>query len=277
VFGTGTSLDERIARLGSLARALDSRKLVFLRRRGGLGGPTERPIALGPDHVLEIDHGTINVINLRTDRQPLLAAKKLRKDDVELLELVRALLEPDDSVAPRAGLLVSVASPLNLLKELFTVKGAGTLIKSGSTIERFTSWDGIDLERLRTLIETSFGRALSPGFFERAPLAVYIEAAYRGALVLQRAPVATFLSKFAVEPVARGEGIGQDLWQEMVREHPALYWRSRPDNPIGVFYQRVCDGLHRLPEWTVYWRGVPPSAVPALVSDSVSRPRDFGD
>jgi acetylglutamate kinase len=275
VCGATSTLDERLARVRNVARALDTRKLVFLRRRGGLGGPVERPIELGPGHVLEVAHGTIDVINLRTDRQPLLIGKKLKKDDVEVLERVRTLLEPDSDSAEPAGFIVSVASPLNLLRELFTVKGAGTLIKYGSTIESFTSYAGLDLERLAALIESSFGRPLAPGFFDWPPLAVYVEAAYRGALVLQSAPLATFLSKFAVEPVARGEGIGQDLWHAMVRQHPALYWRSRPDNPIGVFYQRVCDGMQRLPDWSVFWRGVASEAVPRLIDDAVSRPSDF--
>lgn len=276
VFAGATTPEQRLAKVRSVAGALDTRKLVFLRRRGGLGGPAERPIELSPGHVLEIDHGTINVINLRTDRQALLAAKKLRKDDVELLERVRVLLEPDGPGEP-AGFLVSIASPLNLLKELFTVKGAGTLIKTGSSIECYSSYDGLDRDRLRALIELSFGRPLAQGFFEQSPLAVYVEAAYRGVLVLHDAPFAPFLTKFAVEPVARGEGIGQDLWQAAVRDHPALYWRSRPDNPVSVFYQRVCDGMQRVADWHVFWRGVPPNAVASLIDDAVSRPRDFGD
>ncbi len=84
-----------------------------------------------------------------------------------------------------------------------------------------------------------------------------------------------FLSKIAVLPVARGEGLGQDLWWALTREHTAFYWRSRADNPINGWYTTVCDGMHRGPEWHVYWRGIGSGDVPRLVSDAIARPADF--
>jgi acetylglutamate kinase len=84
-----------------------------------------------------------------------------------------------------------------------------------------------------------------------------------------------YLSKFAVEPEARGEGMGRDLWQAISRDYPALYWRSRPDNPIAAWYDSVCDGLVRSPEWTVYWRGIDTAMIPDVVETACAQPADF--
>jgi acetylglutamate kinase len=265
------STDERFKELAALAAGLGTRKLVLLRRRGALAAQGDKPIDLGALHVSSSRSG-ISLVNLRTDRDLLLASRRLRKEDATLLEHVQRLL----SVPEVSNMLVSVASPFSLLKELFTLKGAGTLIKSGSPIERLSSYADLDVARLSALLEASFERALDPLFFERPPLAVYLESSYRGAAILHESSVAPFLTKFAVEPEAQGEGIGQDLWQAMLREHRALYWRARHDNPINGWYVSLCDGMVRGPMWHVFWRGVEPSRVPDVVSEALSRPADFG-
>ncbi len=266
------SIEQRFARLGEVTRALGTRKLVLLRRQGGLGPKGERRIDLGPGHILAAHAGGISVINLRTDRESLLAGRRLRKDDAELLEQIACLLASSDA----SGLVVSVASPLNLLKELFTVKGAGTLLKAGTPIDRHSSYATVDVDRLRELLEASFSKRLDPEFFERPPLALYVDAGYRGVAILHSSSVAPFLTKFAVEPVAQGEGIGQDLWQALLRDHPAVFWRARSDNPITGWYMSLCDGMQRTAQWHVFWRGVDAARVPDLVAEALARPADFG-
>jgi bifunctional N-acetylglutamate synthase/kinase len=162
------------------------------------------------------------------------------------------------------------------LKELFTVRGAGTLIKRGTAIQRRDSYAELDLGRLRQLLESSFQRALDPDFFERAPLAIYFEASYRGALIVHHERPAPYLTKFAVEPEAQGEGIGNDLWQAMLRDFPRLFWRGRPDNPINSWYQSVCDGMLRLPRWQLFWRGIEPAQIAEIAARADALPSDFG-
>jgi acetylglutamate kinase len=266
-------LDRRFDRLGSLVASLQSRKLVVLRRRGGIGAALEGPLELAPGHALEVQRAGISVIDVRSDADLLLASYRLNREDAELLSRARRLLEKPAG----AGLLVSVASPLDLLKELFTVKGAGTLIKLGSPIRRFGGFEGVDLRRLHALLEASFGKRLDPEFLSGSPLAAYLESGYRGAALLYEAPPAPYLSKFAVDPVAQGEGIGRDLWRAIVRDHPRFFWRSRPENPIAAFYTRVCDGMVRCPSWQVFWRGLEVSAVPGAVEYALSKPPDLSD
>lgn len=267
----GEPASDRFARLGELARALDTRKLVLLRRRGALGPQKEHQIELVRGFALPTQNGGISIINLRSDKELLLRHKLLRRDDAELLTRVDELLA--GPVPP--ALLVSLTSPLDLLRELFTVRGAGTLIKRGTSIERTDRYDQLDLEQLRRLLEVSFGRQLEPGFFTRRPLAVYVAKDYRGAAIVEPSDSGPYLSKFAVDPVAQGEGMGQEIWQALTRDHAALFWRSRATNSISRWYATVCDGFVRSASWHVFWRGISADAIPRIVDEALSRPEDF--
>jgi bifunctional N-acetylglutamate synthase/kinase len=268
---SGQGVRGRFQRVAELVRSLESRKLVILRRRGGLGPHADRRIDLPGGAVMTARSGGLNVINLRTDTQLLLGSRLLRKDDAELLEEVRALLLAPDA----ARILVSVTSPLNLLRELFTVRGAGTLIKAGTAIDRYAGYAEVDLPRLRQLFEASFGRRLKDGFFERDTLALFVEADYRAAAVLQPSSVAPFLTKFAVEPIAQGEGMARDLWQAATHEFPSVFWRTSADNPITSWYVTLCDGMLRLRRWHVFWRGIEPAEIPTAVHEALTQPEDF--
>jgi acetylglutamate synthase len=78
-----------------------------------------------------------------------------------------------------------------------------------------------------------------------------------------------------VDPVAQGEGMGNDLWQALARDHAALFWRTRATNPIANWYATLADGVLRLPGWHVFWRGIPPRAIPDVVDEALARPEDF--
>jgi acetylglutamate kinase len=267
----GQGIEDRLNELGALAKTLDTRKFVLLRRRGGLTPLRGSKLELAPGYYLPTESGRISIINLRTDRDGIVSGKTLPKRDAELLAAAERLID----LSQPTPILASITSPLNLLKELFTVKGAGTLIKLGSAVARHRSYVNVDTERLRKLLEASFGRALDASFFERAPLAVYVEAEYRGAAVISHGTPVPYLSKFAVEPEAQGEGMGRDLWQAISRDYPALYWRGRPDNPIASWYASVCDGMVRLSEWNVYWRGIETKSIPDVIEAARAHPADF--
>ena len=265
------NVDDPFGRIGQLAEQLGTRKIVVLRQQGGLGPHDVQRLELGSGHFLPAHAGGISVVNLRTDHDALTASGLLPSADTELLASIRTILEH----ANLPSTTLSVTSPLALLNELFTVRGAGTLVKLGSAIHRHTRYEDVDRERLGQLLESSFKRRLVPGFFEIEPTAIYLEESYRGAAILQAGHQGAFLTKFAVDPLAQGEGIGQDLWRAMYRDEPRLYWRSRPTNPIHSWYQSVCDGFHREAEWSIFWRGYPPEVVADLVRDAMGRSIDF--
>jgi acetylglutamate kinase len=185
----------------------------------------------------------------------------------------------DAKPAAPDGLVTSVTAPSNLLHELFTVKGAGTLVRKGSAITRHLRWDEIDRRRLRALVEESFGRPRAPDFEQRPVLAVYVADEYRGAAVVTPAPLAPYLSKFAVTTVSRGEGVGRDLWRAMAGDMPRLFWRSRAANPITSWYREQCDGMQRITlageAWWVLWRGLAPLEIPTAIDYCATTAPDF--
>ncbi len=169
----------------------------------------------------------------------------------------------------------SVASPLNLLKELFTVRGAGSIIRPGSAIHHLHRRDEIDEDALTRLIFEAFGRALrEPAFLDRVR-DFYIEANYRGAVLLEDHPAGKYLSKFAVGTLARGEGLGQEMWSVVKQEHDRLFWRSRVDNPFSPWYERHADGRQRAGRWLIYWRGIAIDKIPSIISYCADKPSDF--
>jgi acetylglutamate kinase len=228
---------------------------------------------VSPGHVLQSTQSGIQTINLRSDAEELLRSRLLSPEDGTLFERAQQILE--GKTGDRARATVSVASPLSILRELFTVSGEGTLIKRGAAITVHDGWIGVDAQRVRELLEIAFGRSVKPEFFERVPSYVHLEDEYRGMALVEAGEHASFLSKFAVLPVARGEGLGQDLWWSLSKLTPSLYWRSRAENPINSWYRNVCDGMHRVGRWIVFWRGVDSERVPELVRDAITRPEDF--
>jgi acetylglutamate kinase len=210
-------------------------------------------------------------VNLTTDVPSLLASRELSRKEVLILEYARRLCEEE---AP-PSFTVAVTSPLNVLRELFTVKGAGTLLRRGARIVRHEGWTGVDVARVRALLASSFGRAPSEAFFARTPSRVWLDEDYRGCVILSDTPLGAYLTKFAVSVEAQGEGIARDLWEALVVETPVVFWRARRANPISDWYARLCDGLMRLPAWTVYWRGLAPASIPAAIDWAGGQPVDI--
>jgi hypothetical protein len=251
----GASVEERFARVGALLTALETRKLLFLHRPGGL----RRDGALLP------------IVNLSTEYAALERSRELsRKERLMLAQSRRLVFD----LVPHK-LTVAVTSPLNLMRELFTVKGAGTLLRRGAVIERKGSYADVDVERMRQLLASSFGRAPFETFFQKPVLRIYLEQGYRGAAILQETPLGAYLTKFAVEREAQGEGIARDLWDAFAADHPAVFWRARSKNPINEWYGKLADGQVKFQEWTVFWKGIAYEHAPMAIAYALSQPVDL--
>jgi acetylglutamate kinase len=257
-FTTGAANDAvvRFDALGDLSVGLKTRKLIFVSRRGGLR--------------LRHSETEVPIINLATEYEMLVAKRKLSRKRLFLLEQARRLLE-----RATHRMFVAVTSPLQLLPELFTIRGAGTLIKRGSPIHAKNGFAEVDTARLAALLQSSFGRGLLPGFFERDVARAYIEENYRGAALVRQTPLGAYLCKLAVEREAQGEGLGRDLWQLVVSDYKRVFWRSRPDNAILPFYLEECDGMARTENWHVFWKGLDPASIPEAVAMALEQPVDF--
>lgn len=224
-----------------LIKQLQPYKIVFLTGSGGL---------------LDGDGRLIDSINLCSEYDALMRSPWLHSGMRVKIEQINDLLlhlPPSSSV--------SITRPAELAKELFTHRGSGTLVRRGERIDEYTGWGTLDRGRLRSLIESGFGRRLAPDYFERTPpWRVYVSEHYRAALLLteerfgdgERVP---HLDKFAVADDAQGEGLGRAAWQVMRAATPKLFWRSRPGNPINDFYLSQADGCIKGERWNVYWYG----------------------
>jgi acetylglutamate kinase len=220
-----------------LVRVLQPYKIVFLTGTGGL---------------LDGEGQLIDSINLSTEYEHLMAQPWINGGMRLKLEQIADLLANLPLTSS-----VSITRPSELAKELFTHKGSGTLVRRGEKVLTFDSWDGIDQTRMRSLIESSFGRTLVGNYFERTkPSHVYVSENYRAAMILTQEDGLTYLDKFAVLDDAQGEGLGRAVWLVMREQNPQLFWRSRAGNPVNAFYDAECDGSLKQPRWKVYWYGM---------------------
>src|SRR5690606_14725698 len=138
-----------------------------------------------------------------------------------------------------------------------THKGSGTLVRRGERVLQADRWEALDQLRLRTLIESAFGRRLAPDYFERTKLLrAFVSENYRAAVVLTDEDGYTYLDKFAVLDDAQGEGLGRAVWQVMRDQTPRLFWRSRHGNPVNAFYYAQSDGHCKQDKWKVFWYGL---------------------
>ncbi|RYZ60517.1 MAG: hypothetical protein EOP08_14685 [Proteobacteria bacterium] len=222
----------------ALSQQLRPHKVVFLSSRGGLRD----------------DSGSLlSAVNLAEDYERVMAEGRLDPSSHRTLGSLAKLLEvlPPTSSA-------SVTSPAHLARELFTHGGSGTLVRRGERVQVHESFDGIDTERLRALLEECFGRKLHPDYFAaKKPYRIYLAESYRATAILTLEQVGgsavPYLDKFAVTPEAQGEGVGGSIWQRMRREVPKVFWRARGVNPINGWYAQQADGLYKTDDFWVFW------------------------
>ncbi|MFT4197181.1 MAG: acetylglutamate kinase [Pseudoxanthomonas sp.] len=220
-----------------LVRVLQPYKIVFLTGTGGL---------------LDGNGKVIDSINLSSEYEHLLAQPWLHGGMKLKIEQIKDLL---DKLPLESS--VSITRPADLAKELFTHKGSGTLVRRGERVLTATSWSALDLPRLRTLIESSFGRTLVDDYFEKTPLLrAYVSESYRAAVILTEAAGMIYLDKFAVSDDAQGEGLGRAVWNVMREQTPQLFWRSRHNNQVNIFYYAESDGCYKQEKWKVFWYGL---------------------
>jgi acetylglutamate kinase len=170
---------------------------------------------------------------------------------------------------------ISLTTPVDLLRELFTVRGAGTLLRRGAVVHTPRSYTEVDIPRVAALLASAFGRPPVDAFFTRPVARIFLDESYRGIAIVADTPLGGYLTKFAVEREAQGEGIGRDVWNKMVADYPTVFWRARPHNPIVAWYERECDGLCRFPDWHVFWRGLPADKVPDAIAHALAQPVDI--
>lgn len=173
------------------------------------------------------------------------------------LQQINEMLQklPDDTS-------VSITSAAHLTRELFTYRGAGTLVRKGEEIKVCEKPDSKTLGTVIDLVEKSFGRTLHEGWFEtlRKPLVLLSETGRAAAIMVEGVDGFPYLDKFIVTSEAQGEGLGAAIWQVVRARFPALYWRSRNTNPVTPWYFQQADSSNRSGQWVIFTIGIEDAA-----------------
>lgn len=234
--------------------AVEPQKIIFLTGTGGL---------------LDESGRVISSISLKTDYDYLISQPWVHGGMQLKLEQIANILEKLPDTAS-----VSITSVENLAKELFTHRGAGTLIRKGERILELDDFDDKDRPKAIALLEQSFSRKLKPGYLEELPFDFVLVSESYGAMaiLLQGVDGIPYLDKFAVTPEAQGAGLGSAVWQTLIKRCPQLYWRSRVGNPVTKWYYEQADASFTEGGWVAFSKGIQdPEQIWRCREDSLSR------
>jgi len=155
---------------------------------------------------------------------------------------------------------VVITSAVNLLKEIFTIKGKGTFIKYYEILEK-ESLNSLDKEKIKILLEEAFSKDLVDNYFENEFHHFFIEKNYEGIAIIDSIEDTPYLDKIAVSKPMQGTGLGKAIWEKALSRYPSLIWRAARDNPFNKFYVNHCDGMIKKEEWIVFWKNLPDEKV----------------
>ena len=237
--------------IADLVEKIRPDKVIFLQPSGGLSQSARR----------------ISVINIDHDRTEDYVQSI---GQAQFLDLVKQLLRDVDAETHYV-----MASPLNLIAELFTEKGSGTLIRRGAELKDYKSYRALDPDLLEHSLEGAFGRKLDPAFLKSPISRLWVEADYRGGAIVKELDGLPYLTKFWVVRNARGEGLARDIWNALTAEVPRFAWRSRGGNGFNDFYLAHCDGMQRSGDWTIFWRALEPDEIAGAVAAVAAEGEDF--
>ena len=243
--------------LSGLVKALQPKKIIFLQPSGGLNlDGARRPNLMVQDLPDMMERETFSAGQIR---------------------FLNCVLELEKTAKRRRSYVI--ASPLNLLGELFTTRGSGTLIRRAVELKTGTSFSDFSKPDLNDALDAAFGKRLSPLFFDKTLYKGFVETEYRGGALFIEQAGQPYLSKFFVLREARGEGLARDIWEAACAEVPSFVWRSRMGNPFNSWYMKECDGMQRAKnasgDWRIFWKGLDASKIGDSIEAAISAPDDF--
>ncbi|MDH5655193.1 MAG: hypothetical protein OEZ34_04760 [Spirochaetia bacterium] len=226
-----------------------SGRIHFIRMAGSIRDPFYRPVFF---------------YNLKKESE-----SAILHEDLPVIDLAKKILLMHQS------LHVSVTSPVNLLKEIFTVKGAGTVIRKGSLVVYKNSLSVQEVKAMEALLEKSFQKKLKNRSILEGKKHYFIEENFSAAAILEESDYGMYLTKFAVDTNARGSGIAQEIWDSMISKENRIFWRAKKNNSVNRWYLSLSDGVHKSGDWFIFWKGVGVADIPNIVQYCIEREEDF--
>ena len=218
-----------------LVDALEPKKFIMITEESG---------------ILDENGKIISHIDLKNDLEKLIETQIITGRMLEKIKTIKQLLQKHPTT------VVEICSAENLLKELFTVRGSGTFIRSGAKFDVKNSFTQVETKKVKTLIENSFGKKLSPTYFETPIECIFVERKYNAVAIIRKIGKVYYLDKFAVAKKSQGNGLGDALWNLITSKYPNFIWRSSTTNTINNWYFKQCDGTQKRGKWIVYWKGL---------------------
>lgn len=167
---------------------------------------------------------------------------------------------------------IVITSALNLLKEIFTVRGSGTFIKSYK-INSTTEFEDIQKQKVIELLEDAFSKKVASDYFNDGFEEIFYEENFEGVAIIKKVNNVPYLDKLAVVKHRQETGLGSFLWYEITQKHNKLAWRVNPKNPLNAFYAKKSTGFIKSDEWNVYWRNLNRDEIFKTVDKIVDLPK----
>jgi len=240
-------------KLDTLIASINPAKVIFLQPSGGISRNGKRIAVINIDNPTVFNHADV-----------------LTEGQTNFVNKAKSLMLREDNNA-----VYIMASPLNLLSELFTTEGSGTLMRRGAKIKTITSLSELKIRPLKLSMEGAFKKPLKSEFLSSNIASGFVEENYRGGALFTQLAGLPYLSKFWVVQEARGEGIARDIWDKATESTPVFFWRSRMENSFNDWYMRGCDGMQITNGWRVFWKGLTSPEVPGAIIAASSAPDDF--
>ena len=169
---------------------------------------------------------------------------------------------------------VVITSSKNLLPEIFTVKGKGTMLKY-IELKSTKTYNEVGIKKIKSLLNDSFGKELKKTFFDEKPIELILEKELGGLAIIKKVGGFNYLDKFVVKKEFWGKAIGKSIWSEVCQKYTSFVWRANPINPINCFYQKNCDGFTKTDKWIVYWKGINNNKILEVISAVESKETSF--
>ncbi|KAL7788310.1 Aspartate/glutamate/uridylate kinase [Trichoderma ceciliae] len=229
-----------------LARALEPLKVVYLSEKGGL---------------FDGNGSKISQINLDEEFDYLMSQPWCRYGTRLKIKEIKELLD----TLPQSS-SVTIIHPSDLLKELFTNSGAGTLIRRGDKIQKVSSLSGFqDLNKVKETLagdyKDSNTKATVDRFIELLSAnpftAYYNDSMSCLAIVLPPSasrPIAT-LATLNVTKSGWLSNVAENVFLAIKKDYPSLYWIvSEADENLAWFFERS-DGSFNCNNSVLFYYG----------------------
>lgn len=161
---------------------------------------------------------------------------------------------------------VSVISAEHLHKELFTHSGAGTLVRRGYKINKYSSFEKLDVDRLRTLLHENDPEVVSGDVSVAKVLAsiqekkftAYCDESYEIFAVVSELGEGgvPYLEKFVASRQAILSNVTDNVWNSIRKDFNKLIWVVPKDDSNKSWYFERCDGSFTSGDRTLFWAGI---------------------